>query len=297
MISNIENDLAAKMMVSDAIKTHKFNPVDVLSYVCDKMGNPSIKLTNEEWKTIIKNAIKNGDFIGKCLDVCAQIHKGKKVSFEDLFYKVVSACGGDPNYLIRELYLNKMGWKKVTDSLVKIELEEETKTVETVVSKKTSIKTSKKDPRCVAIVGFKDGVRKEWGSFRECEVELYGDPKKGHGVVSQVIKGKGKTVKGWIIYRKGEEPLGEEVKTPVKIHRHPRTKAIRQYGVDKAGLKVDRIWNSITEASKATGISHSGISKTISGTYQTAGGYKWEYAEIATFSEETGLYWPVFLLP
>lgn len=281
MIPVIENDQAAKVMVSDAIKAHKFNPVDVLSYICDKMGNPSVKLTNEEWKTIVKNAIKQGDLIGKCLDVCARTRKGKKVSIEGLFYKVVSTCGGDPNYLIRELYLNKVGWKRVTDSLVKIELEEETKTEEMVVTKKTSIKTSKKDPRCKSIVGFKDGVRKEWNSYRECEMDLYGDPKKGHGVVSQVINGKGKTVKGWTIYRKGEEPAGEEVKATVKSHRHPRTKTIRQYGVDKDGHKVDRIWNSITEASKATGISHSGISKTISGTYQTAGGYRWEMTTVA----------------
>ena len=46
--------------------------------------------------------------------------------------------------------------------------------------------------------------------------------------------------------------------------------------LEKDGNKVDRIWSSITEAAKATGISHSGISKTVTGTYQSAGGYKWE---------------------
>ena len=133
-------------------------------------------------------------------------------------------------------------------------------------TKKSSIKTPKLDPRCKSIILVnKDGVKKEWASYRECEKEIG----VGHGIISQLVSGKLKQSKGWGIWK-------EEEKTSVKSHKHHRTKAVRQYGVDKDGHKVDRIWSSITEASKATGISHSGISKTITGTYQSAGGYKWE---------------------
>ena len=83
-IANHQGDQAAKVQVGDAIKATGFNPDVVLAYICDKMGNPSIKLSNEEWKDIIKRAIKNGDFVGKCLEVCAAVEKGsKKVSYED----------------------------------------------------------------------------------------------------------------------------------------------------------------------------------------------------------------------
>jgi hypothetical protein len=111
---------------------------------------------------------------------------------------------------------------------------------------------------------------KEWPSYRICEKELG----LGFGTVSQLVSGKLKQSKGWYLWK-------EESKTPVRSHKHPRNKAVRQYGVDKNGHKVDRIWSSITEASRATGISHSGISKTITGTYQSAGGYKWEKASEA----------------
>lgn len=274
-IANHQGDQAAKVQVGDAIKATGFNPDVVLAYICDKMGNPSIKLSNEEWKDIIKRAIKNGDFVGKCLEVCAAVEKGsKKVSYEDLFSEVVSRCGGNPNLLLQELYLNQVGWKKIADTLLKTEVEteatktEDTKTEKVVVKKDemSSIKTPKVDPRCKSITLVnKDGEVKEWPSYRICERELG----LGFGTVSQLVSGKLKQSKGWSLWK-------EESKTPVKSHKHPRNKAVRQYGVDKDGHKVDRIWSSITEASKATGISHSGISKTVTGTYQSAGGYKWE---------------------
>ena len=272
-IPNHQGDQAAKVQVGDAIKALKLNPEVVLAYICDRMGNPSIKLSNEEWKDIIKRAIKNGDLVGKCLEVCAAVENGsKKVSYEDLFSAVVSLCGGNPNLLLRELYLNQVGWNKVADTLVNTEVETEvtktgdTKTEKEVAKKEeSSIKTPKVDPRSKSVILIKDGVKKEWASYSVCEKEIG----VGHGIISQLVSGKVKKANGWSLWK-------EEVKTSVKSHKHPRNKAVRQYGVDKDGHKVDRIWSSITEASKATGISHSGISKTVTGTYQSAGGYKWE---------------------
>lgn len=274
-IPNHQGNQAAKVQVVDSIKANRFNPEEALAYICDKMGNPSIKLSNDEWKDITKRAIKNGDFVGKCLEVCAAVEKGgKKVSYEDLFSEVVSRCGGNPNHLLQELYLNQVGWNKVADTLLKTEVEtevakiEDTKTVEKAVVKKenkSSIKTPKVDPRSKSVILIKDGVKKEWASYSVCEKEIG----VGHGIISQLVSGKVKKANGWSLWK-------EESKTPVKSHKHPRNKAVRQYGVDKDGHKVDRIWSSITEASKATGISHSGISKTVTGTYQSAGGYKWE---------------------
>ena len=273
-IPNHQGNQAAKVQVVDSIKANRFNPEEALAYICDKMGNPSIKLSNDEWKDITKRAIKNGDFVGKCLEVCAAVEKGgKKVSYEDLFSEVVSRCGGNPNHLLQELYLNQVGWNKVADTLLKTEVETETtksevtKTEKVVVKKEknSSIKTPRLDPRSKSVILIKDGVKKEWASYSVCEKEIG----VGHGIISQLVSGKVKKANGWSLWK-------EESKTPVKSHKHPRNKAVRQYGVDKDGHKVDRIWSSITEASKATGISHSGISKTITGTYQSAGGYKWE---------------------
>ena len=273
-IANHQGDQAAKVQVVDSIKANRFNPEEALAYICDKMGNPSIKLSNEEWKDIIKRAIKNGDFLGKCLEVCAAVEKGsKKVSYEDLFSEVVSRCGGNPNHLLQELYLNQVGWNKVADTLLKTEVETEAAKIEDIKvkkvvikkDKKSSIKTPKVDPRSKSVILIKDGVKKEWASYSVCEKEIG----VGHGIISQLVSGKVKKANGWSLWK-------EESKTPVKSHKHPRNKAVRQYGVDKDGHKVDRIWSSITEASKATGISHSGISKTVTGTYRSAGGYKWE---------------------
>ena len=281
----IQGDQAAKVMVADAIKSHKFNPVDVLSFICSELGNPSVKLDKAGWKDIIKKAIKRGGLVGKCLEACAGVLKGKdKVSNEDLFSAVVSACGENPELLMSELYLNKVGWMKVADTLVKTKGEEtvetvkvETAKVETKATKKTakkakkSIKVTKVDPRSKSIILIKDGVKKEWASYRECEKELGA----GHGTVSQHLSGKLKSVKGWVLYK-------EEEVAPVESKKRSKSKGVVQMKKDKDGrLVVVSTYGSLTEASKATGVSHSGISKTCSGTYQSAGGYVWKHAEAA----------------
>ena len=275
----IQGDQAAKVMVADAIKSHKFNPADVLSFICSELGNPSVKLGKDDWKDIIKKAIKRGDQVGKCLEACASVLKGKdKVSNEDLFSAVVSACGENPELLMSELYLNKVGWMKVADTLVKTKGEEtvETVKVETKATKKAtkkakkSIKVTKVDPRSKSIILIKDGVKKEWASYRECEKELGA----GHGTVSQHLSGKLKSVKGWVLYKEQE--------TPVESKKRSKSKGVVQMKKDKDGrLVVVSTYGSLTEAAKATGVSHSGISKTCSGTYQSAGGYVWKHAEAA----------------
>ena len=63
--------------------------------------------------------------------------------------------------------------------------------------KKASIKGVKKDPRCVAIVGTKDGETRRWNSFRDCERDLGVSP----GTASQVVSGKMKSAKGWKLRR------------------------------------------------------------------------------------------------
>ena len=285
----IQGDQAAKVMVADAIKSHKFNPADVLSFICSELGNPSVKLGKDDWKDIIKKAIKRGGLVGKCLEACAGVLKGKdKVSNEELFSAVVSACGENPELLMSELYLNKVGWMKVADTLVKTKGEE---TVETSASKETSesakvetkagkkaakkakksIKVSKMNPRCKSIILVKDGVKKEWASYRECEKELGA----GFGTVSQHLSGKLKSVKGWVLYK-------EEEVAPVESKKRSKSKGVVQMKKDKDGrLVVVSTYGSLTEAAKATGVSHSGISKTCSGTYQSAGGYVWKHAEAA----------------
>lgn len=281
----IQGDQAAKVMVADAIKSHKFSPADVLSFICSELGNPSVKLSKDDWKDIIKKAIKRGGLVGKCLEACASVLKGKdKATNEDLFSAVVSACGENPELLMSELYLNKVGWMKVADTLVKTKGEEtvetvkvETAKVETKAGKKAtkkakkSIKVTKVDPRSKSIILVKDGVKKEWASYRECEKELGA----GHGTVSQHLSGKLKSVKGWVLYK-------EEEVAPVESKKRSKSKGVVQMKKDKDGrLVVVSTYGSLTEASKATGVSHSGISKTCSGTYQSAGGYVWKHAEAA----------------
>ena len=280
----IQGDQAAKVMVADAIKSHKFNPADVLSFICSELGNPSVKLGKDDWKDIIKKAIKRGGLVGKCLEACAGVLKGKdKVSNEDLFSAVVSACGENPELLMSELYLNKVGWMKVADTLVKTKGEETVETakvqtakVETKAGKKATKKAKKsikvsKNPRCKSIILIKDGVKKEWASYRECEKELGA----GHGTVSQHLSGKLKSVKGWVLYK-------EEEVAPVESKKRSKSKGVVQMKKDKDGrLVVVSTYGSLTEAAKATGVSHSGISKTCSGTYQSAGGYVWKHAEAA----------------
>lgn len=277
---------AAKKQVADSIKSNGFNPEDVLSYICAQMGNPSVTLSKEEWKAIFKRAIKKGDLVGKCLVVCADVQNGK-VSYEDLFSAVADHCGVNPIYLKQELYLNKVvGWDKVADTLAKTEEEtvvtktEDTKAVKKVVvkkEKKTSIKEPKMDPRSksITLVNLNTGEVKTWPSYRACEKDLYGD-KGGHGCVSQLLDPK----KGLKNLRGGWTLPKEEVKTPIKGLKHPRKRAIVQMKKGKNGqLKVVNTFSSITEAAKATGLSHSGISKSACNTYESSGGFVWKYAE------------------
>lgn len=288
-IANHQGNQAAKVLVADAIKAHKFHPEDVLYYICDKMGiNLYGELSNEEWKAIFNLAIKRNDLVGKCLEVCTTVEKGsKKVSYKDLFSTVVSRCGGIPNLLLQELYLNKVGWNKVADTLVKTEVEtetakiEDTKAEKVVVKeeKKSSIKTPKVDPRSKSITLVNDatGEVKTWPSYRACEKDLYGET-GGHGCVSQLLDPK----KGLKHLRGGWSLPKEEVKTPGKVSKHTRKRAILQMKKDAEGNNVVvNTFGSITEASKATGISHSGICKSCCGTYRDSGGYIWKYAESA----------------
>ena len=62
----------------------------------------------------------------------------------------------------------------------------------------TSIKAKKLDPRCKSIILInKDGVVKEWPSYRICERELG----LGFGTVSQLVSGKLKQSKGWRLWK------------------------------------------------------------------------------------------------
>lgn len=278
-----QGDQAAKVMVADAIKRYKFNPEDVLSFICSEMGNPSVELDKDGWKTVFKKAVKNGGLEGKCLEVCADVEK-RKASHEDIFSAVMKLCGKNANYAKSELYLDMLGWQKAVETLVKTAVAEETVEtvkVETKAGKKATKKTAKKakksikvtkvDPRSKSIILIKDGVKKEWASYRECEKELGA----GHGTVSQHLSGKLKSVKGWVLYK-------EEEVAPVESKKRSKSKGVVQMKKDKDGrLVVVSIYGSLTEAAKATGVSHSGISKTCSGTYQSAGGYVWKHAEAA----------------
>lgn len=55
--------------------------------------------------------------------------------------------------------------------------------------------------RHIAIIGTKDGETKLWNSYRECERDLGVSP----GTASQVVSGKMKTAKGWILKRAEEK--------------------------------------------------------------------------------------------
>ena len=270
----------AKTMVANSIRTDGYDPEEVLSFIYNQMGLP-ITLDDNGWKTVVEIAIKRGGLLSKTLLVFKNTLK-KKLTYEEMFKTAVMCCGKNLDFLKYDFCLNKIGWDKVVEKLCgkndvseEVEPKEEPK-VEKVVKKtavkgkkKSSIKFSKKYS-CIPVVGFKDGERKEWNSYRECEMDIYGDSKKGHGAVSQFFSGKLKTVKGWKLYKQEEAPKE-------KVEKESRKKAVLQILIDKDGKeKVVNIYNSISEAAKATGISHSSICKTIIGTYQSAGGYKWK---------------------
>ena len=220
-----------------------------------------------------------------------------KLSNEEMFHFAASCCGVNADSFKAELYLNKVGWKTAIETIIgnndgikgvkaKVEkkdaIKEEKKSkntekqvkVKPVKEKESSIKSSSKnDSRSIAIIGIKGRVSKEWNSYKACEDETGA----GHGTVSQYFSGKVKSVKGWTLYKKGEEP---KERKEVKIaKKSSRKMPILQVRINKTGKeKVMGKFNSITEAANATGIKHSSISKAISGTYNTAGGCKWRKA-------------------
>jgi hypothetical protein len=288
-IPYLQGDRGAKILVSDSIKSNGFNPEDVLAFIYSTV-KASPKLSDEEWKTVLDAAIKRGGVLGKSLEVYKSSLKGK-ISNEEMFNLAAKCCGINPGLLKQELCLNKMNWAKVLEALIKTSVDGEKEVVaetpapivskeekkeETKVKKtrKHSIKTPKVDPRSKSITLFNE-VTKElrtWPSYRAVEKELYGE-KGGRGMVSQLFdpkKGLKRLKGGWVLPK-------EEEKTPEKEKAHKR--AVIQMKKDKRGhLKVVNTFNSITEASQVTGISHSGISKVLSGTYKSTGGYIWKYA-------------------
>lgn len=267
----LQGSQAAKVLVADSIKANGFNPEDVLSFIYSKVA-PSSTLSEEEWKTVIATAIKRGGSFGQALDAIKSALKGK-LSKKEMFNLAASCCGVNPVLLSQEICCNQMNWSKVLETLLKTPVAEPVtikKAEKKEVVKKTTIKVSKLDPRSKSITLIKDGVKKEWASYRDCEKEL----NAGHGTVSQLKSGKLRTIKGWILYQ--EEKVSE--KAPKLSSR----RAVSQMKKDKKGhLKVVNTFPSLTEAARATGIPHSSISKVITGTYQSAGGFVWKAAEAA----------------
>lgn len=294
-IPYIQGDQAAKVMVANAIKSTGSAPEDVLSFILSSMGY-SCTFSESEWKEVIDSAIKRGDLMGKMLENSKNVLKGK-LSNEEMFHFAASCCGVNADSFKAELYLNKVGWKTAIETIIgnndgikgvkaKVEkkdaIKEEKKSkntekqvkVKPVKEKESFIKSSSKnDSRSIAIIGIKGRVSKEWNSYKACEDETGA----GHGTVSQYFSGKVKSVKGWTLYKKGEEP---KERKEVKIaKKSSRKMPILQVRINKTGKeKVMGKFNSITEAANATGIKHSSISKAISGTYNTAGGCKWRKA-------------------
>lgn len=281
-IPYLQGDRGAKILVSDSIKANGFNPEDVLAFIYSTV-KASPKLSDAEWKQVIDSAIKRGGSLGKSLEMYKSTLKGK-ISNEEMFNLAAKCCGVNPVLLQQELCLNKLNWERVLETLIKTAVEapapivsKEEEKVETKVkkTKKHSIKTLKVDPRSKSITLFNEDTKelKTWPSYRSCEKELYGED-GGHGMVSQLFdpkKGLKRLKGGWILPK-------EEEKTPEKEKAHKR--AVIQMKKDKRGrLRTVNTFNSITEASQVTGISHSGISKVCSGTYQSTGGFVWMYAE------------------
>lgn len=314
----LQGDAAAKTMVADSIKSHGFNPADVYSFIYSKM-TPSIKLSEADWKSVIEAAIKRGGFFGQILKEYKTSLKGK-LSYEEMFNLAASCCGVNPSLLCQELCLNKMNWSSVVENLIKTSVDrKEEKKAKTPVEKPAAIKESKKkvvkktpatktskvtkiDPRSksITLVCEKTGEVKTWPSYRACEKELYNDPKLGHGTVSQLLnpkKGLKHLPGGWALPKeemvvkatakksaatKKTKTKVVEKKTPVKTQKGSIKHPVCQMVMDKKGkLKVVKTFPSITEAAKATGIYHTSISKSVTGTYQSAGGYVWKSAEAA----------------
>ena len=206
-------------------------------------------------------SIKKGGFFGQSLKEFKTSLKGK-LSYEEMFKLAASCCGLNPARFSQELCLNNVNWEKVVETLVqtseeskeekKVEIPVENPAPATIkkakktVEKKTAVKAIKSDPRSksITLVNEKTGEVKTWSSYRACEKELYGDDKKGHGTVSQLLnpkKGLKRLPGGWVLPK-------EEEKTHKIERAHKR--AVIQMKKDKRGrLRTVNTFNSITEAS------------------------------------------------
>ena len=313
-IPYIQGDGAAKIMVADSIKSNGFQPEDAYSFISKEMGLSST-LSEGEWKKLIDAAIKRCDFFGQSLKEFKESLKGK-LSYQEMFNLAAACCGINPALLTQELCLNKIDWTKVVETLIKTPAASKVeKMVETPAMKPAAIKESKKKvekktsapktskgihtPKSITLVCEKTGEVKTWPSYRACEKELYGDPKKGHGTVCQLLnpkKGLKHLPGGWALPKEEKvvkapakkaasikETKSKVVKkTLVKTQRSSTKRPVCQMRLDKKGnLKVVKTFPSITEAANATGINHTSISKSVTGTYQSAGGYIWKSAEAA----------------
>lgn len=313
-IPYIQGDGAAKVMVADSIKSNGFQPEDAYSFISKEMGLSST-LSEEEWKKLIDAAIKRCDFFGQSLKEFKESLKGK-LSYQEMFNLAAACCGINPALLTQELCLNKIDWTKVVETLIKTPAASKVeKVVETPAMKPAAIKESKKKvekkssasktskgihtPKSITLVCEKTGEVKTWPSYRACEKELYGDPKKGHGTVCQLLnpkKGLKHLPGGWALPKEEKvvkapakkaasikETKSKVVKkTLVKAQRSSTKRPVCQMRLDKKGnLKVVKTFPSITEAAIVTGINHTSISKSVTGTYQSAGGYIWKSAEAA----------------
>lgn len=313
-IPYIQGDGAAKVMVADSIKSNGFQPEDAYSFISKEMGLSST-LSEGEWKKLIDAAIKRCDFFGQSLKEFKESLKGK-LSYQEMFNLAAACCGINPALLTQELCLNKIDWTKVVETLIKTPVASKVeKVVETPAMKPAAIKESKKKvekktpapktskgihtPKSITLVCEKTGEVKTWPSYRACEKELYGDPKKGHGTVCQLLnpkKGLKHLPGGWALPKEEkvvkapakkaaaikETKSKVEKKTLVKAQRSSTKRPVCQMRLDKKGnLKVVKTFPSITEAAIVTGINHTSISKSVTGTYQSAGGYIWKSAEAA----------------
>lgn len=292
-IPNIQGDNAAKMMVSDSIKSNGYNPEEVLDYLCKEAGF-SGALTSADWKSVIDNAIKGGYPVAKNLVAFKSVLKGKN-SDEELFKAAAQGCGNNPILLKDELLLDEYGWVKIVDSITKrvektkVEKKVEEPAVETKPAVKTvakkhtkgekkSIKVSMASKRKpITLIHKVTGEIKTWESYSACDAELT----NSRGSASQVVNGGLNSIKGeWFLF-KGEASAPVKMEQPKRSYS--RGKSINQVVFYKDGSKVVvRTFDSITDASKATGIPHSSISKCVSGTkgYNTPDGFGWELAEV-----------------
>ena len=309
-IPYIQGDGAAKKMVADSIKSHGFQPEDAYSCISKELGLSST-LPEGEWKKLIDSAIKRCDFFGQSLKEFKESLKGK-LSYQEMFNLAAACCGINPALLTQELCLKKVDWTKVVETLIKTPAASKVeKVVETPAMKPAAVKEHKKKVgkktsapktsngihmcKSITLVCEKTGEVKTWPSYRACEKELYGDPKKGHGTVSQLLnpkKGLKHLPGGWALPKEEKvvkAPAKKSVaikeakvnkKTPMKAQMSSTKRPVCQMRLDKKGnLKVVKTFPSITEAANATGIYHTSISKSVTGTYQSAGGYIWKSAE------------------